>query len=359
MALSLSLTMPDQIVGTWLRFPNVPDWTLEFLGQAVLIPVCWRLHLLSQLVPTAYYAIVYPLLGITQIGERSTYNIYTVGILTTLFLVCLICDMGVYLYERLQQSEFESRQQLRIFLHSVSHDLKTPVMGTSIVLETLLANPNLDLTIERSVLERLLQGSDRQLTLINSLLEAHNTEVQGIQLHCDALSLRAIVDAVVADLTPILLQNQIILDNHIPSDLPLVWADANQLWRVYCNLITNAIKHNPHHITLTLTATLIHSVPTPSNRWFRWQWKKPLPTTHSLWMKCTVTDNGVGIPPHQCQRLFDLYFRGARARYMPGLGLGLYVCKQAIAAHGGDIGIDSVPGSGSTFWFTLPLAISH
>lgn len=357
LALSLSLTLPDQIVGTWLRFPDPPGWTLEFLGQAVLIPVCWRLHLLSQLLPTAYYAIVYPLLGITQIGERSIYDSYTIGVVTTLFLVCLICDIGVYLYERLQQSEFESRQQLRVFLHSVSHDLKTPVMGTSIVLETLLSNPEAELTIQRSVLERLLQGSDRQLTLINSLLDAHNTEIQGIQLHCEALSLRAIVDAVVADLTPILLQNQIVLENHISPDLPLAWADANQLWRVYCNLITNAIKHNPHQITIRLTASLTQSTVTQP-LWLRWRLVKPLPVSHPQMLRCTVTDDGVGIAPQQCQRLFDLYSRGTRARYMPGLGLGLYVCKQAIAAHGGNIGVDSTLGGGSMFWFTLPVASS-
>lgn len=358
LVLSLSLTLPDHLVGTYFRFPVTPNWTLEFLGQALLIPVCWRLHLLSQLIPIAYYAIIYPALGITTIGDRSIYDAYTVGEIANLFLVCLICDVGVYLYERLQCSEFDSRQQLRMFLHSVSHDLKTPVMGTSIVLDSLLKKPGSEVTIKRAVLERLLQGSDRQLTLINSLLEAHDTEVQGMQLNCAALPLRPIVDAVVMDLTPMLLQNQITLENHVSPNLPLVWADANQLWRVYCNLISNALKHNPHQITVKLRAEVIGN---PEQRKAVGAYKGAAQPAISLqksaspMLRCTVEDTGVGIEPHQCQRLFDLYFRGARARYMPGLGLGLYLCKQAIAAHGGQIGVVSQPGKGSTFWFTLPI----
>ncbi|MEO0542119.1 MAG: sensor histidine kinase, partial [Cyanobacteria bacterium P01_A01_bin.105] len=71
---------------------------------------------------------------------------------------------------------------------------------------------------------------------------------------------------------------------------------------------------------------------------------------------CRVRDTGIGIPPEQRSRLFELYTRGKRARYMPGLGLGLYVCKQIITAHGGDIGIASPVEQGTVFWFTLPLA---
>ncbi|MEM9767483.1 MAG: sensor histidine kinase, partial [Cyanobacteria bacterium P01_D01_bin.71] len=57
----------------------------------------------------------------------------------------------------------------------------------------------------------------------------------------------------------------------------------------------------------------------------------------------------------QRSRLFELYARGRQSRYIPGLGLGLYLCKQIITAHGGDIGVVSQPGRGSLFWFTLPL----
>lgn len=352
LGLSWSTTLSEQIVGTCFQLPITPSWTLAFLGQALLIPVCWRLHLLSQLVPTAYYAIVNPLFGFTTIGDRSMYDTYSLGTMTNLVWVCLICNLAVYLYERLKRSEFEAQRQLKMFLHSVSHDLRNPVMGTSIVLNNLLKKSEQMITLDRSVLERLQQGSDRQLTLINSLLEVHNTEVQGVQLVCEPLSLQSVVMSVLSDLMPVLEQHQIKLQNYISSNLPLILGDAHQLWRVYCNLITNAIKHNPNAITVTLTAEVVEQ---PEKH------RNTLPSqlqccSKEQWLRCSVQDTGVGIEPQHCQGLFDLYSRGSRARYMPGLGLGLYLCKQIIIAHGGEIGVISDRGKRTIFWFTLPLA---
>ena len=72
-------------------------------------------------------------------------------------------------------------------------------------------------------------------------------------------------------------------------------------------------------------------------------------------IRIEVADNGVGIPPKQRSKLFELYARGDRARYMPGLGMGLYLCQQIIQAHQGEIGFETNCDRGSTFWFTLPL----
>jgi signal transduction histidine kinase len=71
---------------------------------------------------------------------------------------------------------------------------------------------------------------------------------------------------------------------------------------------------------------------------------------------CTVADDGAGIPPEQCDRLFDPYFRGSQKPQSVGLGLGLYLCRQIVEAHGGAIGVDSRVGEGTTFWFTVPLS---
>jgi len=75
-------------------------------------------------------------------------------------------------------------------------------------------------------------------------------------------------------------------------------------------------------------------------------------------MRCSVADNGVGMSQQQCERLFELYFRGDQKRQSVGLGLGLYMCRQIITAHGGEISVRSRPGKGAIFWFTLPLAVS-
>ena len=79
------------------------------------------------------------------------------------------------------------------------------------------------------------------------------------------------------------------------------------------------------------------------------------PPANANMICCTVQDNGVGMTQAQCDRLFERYARGNRTQSI-GVGLGLYLCRQIIQAHRGDIGVNSAPGQGTTFWFTLPLA---
>lgn len=359
----------EQIISTFFHIPVLPDTRL-FLAIAVLIPVHWRLHLISQALPLGYYGIIYPLIGLTTLGTTNTFNLYSVGTLIEIGWVCSVSNLAVYLYERLKRSEFEARRQLQVFLHSISHDLRTPVLGTSIVLKSLLKKPidlnqiNADeIAVKRSIVERLLQGSDRQLTLINSLIESHATEIQGIVLHCEPLHLKPVVDSVLFDLQDRFSEKQIQLQHRISDHLPIINADADQLWRVFSNLIENALKHNPHEIELTLDATVLGIGSNSNIGWGVAEWNsyrlRAIPTTKQKMKEpmlfCLVQDNGIGIEPEQCQRLFELYARGFRARYMPGLGLGLYLCKQIIAAHGGEIGVFSAPGEGATFWFTLPI----
>lgn len=115
-----------------------------------------------------------------------------------------------------------------------------------------------------------------------------------------------------ADLEPLLEKNQAILKILIPEDLPKVSADPTQLWRVFTNLIDNALKYNPPGLTLTVSAI-----------------------AESQMIRCCVEDNGVGITREQCDRMFDLYFRSSQIRNSLGLGLGVYLCRQIISAHGG------------------------
>ncbi|MBW4673020.1 MAG: PAS domain-containing sensor histidine kinase [Desmonostoc geniculatum HA4340-LM1] len=491
---SWSIGLASQLFAT-LRGFALPDhigWSLLFLSQAILMPVCWTLHLLSQAAVLIYYFGVNTILGLkTQIPEHP--EIYNVTFILYIFWFCTICDIGVYLYDRLQRSEFFARQELesayqklkvaeakyrtifenavegifqstsdgryitanpalasiygyslaeevtanftdiehqlyvepsrrsefvrlmekygrvsefesqiyrrdgsivwisekayavrdeqgkflyyeglieditqrkqteeelRVFFHAVSHDLRNPVLGTLMVLKNLLnqgvgdqvtrgqggtensfaASPrphvraSSSIPVPRSILERMIQSSDRQLSLINSLMEAHVSELQGIVLQLQAVQLLSIVEAAIADLEPLLVQNQATLTNLVTADLPLVNADPTQLWRVFSNLIVNGLKHNPPGLLLTINAT---------------------PKDDKIY--CTVSDNGVGITQQQSDRLFELYFRGSNIRNSVGLGLGLYLCKQIINAHGGEIGINSSPQAGATFWFTLPI----
>lgn len=465
---SWAISLASQLFATIRGFalPDTIGWSLLFLSQAILIPVFWILHLLCQVGVLVYYFGVNTALGLkTAVPDHP--EIYSVTFILYIFWFCAICDIGVYLYDRLQRSEFYARQELesayqklkvaeakyrsifenavegifqstpngryitanpalaniygyslaeevtanltdieklyvdpnrraefvrlmekygsisefesqiyrrdgsivwisekayavrdenlkllyyeglieditqrkqteeelRVFFHAVSHDLRNPVLGTLMVLINLLARPEENISISRSILERMIQSSDRQLNLINSLMEAHISEMQGIVLQLQPVQLLTVVEAAIADLEPLLEQNQATLTNLVSVDLPLVNADPTQLWRVFSNLIVNALKHNPPGLLLTINATRKDEE-----------------------IYCTVSDNGVGISQQQSVRLFDLYFRGANTRNSVSLGLGLYLCKQIINAHGGEIGVNSALDAGATFWFTLPIS---
>jgi signal transduction histidine kinase len=334
LAISWSMTLIPLILGTILGFPLPGLMSAITMAQALLISVNWRLHVIAQLVPTIYFFGIHPLLDLTKRPEFSSF--FGMESILAMLWIYLISDVGVFFYDRLQQREFESRRELRLFIHALTHDLRIPVLGTSVVLQSLLRKSqaaNGEAIITTPKLEQLLAGNDRQLNLINSILTAHKSEVQGISLNCQPLQLSAVVGSVLADAESLLTQNQVVLTNLVTTDLPLIQADVDQLWRVFSNLITNALNHNPAGIHLTIDAVR--------------------QTSQALY--CTIQDSGIGIPIQQQQRLFDLYYRGERSRYMPGLGLGLYLCRQIITAHGGQIGVISQPGNGSIFWFTLPL----
>jgi PAS domain S-box-containing protein len=266
----------------------------------------------------------------------------------------------------------QAQESLRLFIHALSHDLRNPVAGMLMVLKNWQRKTGDSIAIPRSVLERMIQGSEQQLRLINSLLEVHAGELRGLVLHCDRVDLRAVVEAAAADLEPLMNEAKATFKNLIPDDLPAVNADHTQLRRVFSNLIANALKHNLPGLNLTVSAQVIKAGKLIINQKGGKQDIDKLPITHpqspianpqlsipnssSSMIYCTVEDDGAGILPEQCEHLFDLYVRGNQSRHSVGLGLGLYLCRQIIGAHGGEIGVISSPGAGASFWFTLPVA---
>jgi two-component system sensor histidine kinase/response regulator len=288
--------------------------------------------------------------------------------------------------QRLQQeiSDREKAEQaLRVFLHSISHDLRNPVTGMLMVLKNLLNRPwsvvSRDVPAERlsgvgseqepttdteqgtiplrSTLERMATSCERQLNLINSLVESHEYEVWGVPLECQPVSLHQLTQRLVEEWQPMLKSNQATLKNLVSAELPPLYADPNQLWRVFSNLIANALKHNPPGITLTLSAEVINQElgERRQGEVENSQSNNQQPTTNNKMLRCCVADDGVGMTTEQCDRLFELYTRGSSVRRTAGLGLGLYLCRQIITAHGGEIGVITRPKYGATFWFTLPV----
>ncbi len=279
-------------------------------------------------------------------------------------------DRTAQLREKMEELRLANTTR-QVFSHTISHDLKTTVMGMLMVFRNLLNKSEVgisggspviepNVTISRAILQRLVEGSERQLGMINSLLEAYSEHDQAMELRRDAVVIKDVADEALQQVNCLITKNQAVVINALPADLPPVDVDRFHLSRVFQHLLSNALQHNPPGVEIRIDAKL---------DWMDEQagCREPLDTVpgyplssalrpmHPM-LRCTVQDNGVGLQSCECDRLFELYTKGADARYSTGIGLGLYLCRQIINAHGGQIGVISQPGSGSTFWFTVPLA---
>ncbi|ACK66628.1 GAF sensor signal transduction histidine kinase [Rippkaea orientalis PCC 8801] len=238
------------------------------------------------------------------------------------------------------QEKIEEVQDLydmkAVFLQAVSHDLRTSIMGLLMLLKNLENRPGESISVSRSILDRMIKSSDRQLTLINALSKDHFSEERPLIINCKTLVLKDVITKIAQNWEPLLIQNQATFTLHIPDNLPLIFADPEQLIQVFEQLLSNAFKHNPPGIDLVFKATFQGGM-----------------------VHCHLADNGVGMEPQQCDQLFKLYLRSLHDRRRTGIGLGCYQCRQIIEAHGGTIGVNSNPGKGSEVWFTLPIAKSQ
>jgi signal transduction histidine kinase len=234
-----------------------------------------------------------------------------------------------------KMTELQELNQLKdVYLQAVSHDLRTCLLGMSMVLNNLCKSSG-DVTLSRALLERMTTSSERQLNLINSLLEDHFNEERDLELRCKPEHLDELIQNTIAECSSMLTQNKANLTQILPPDLPSIAVDSTQLQQALKNLLINALKHNPPGLNLTLQVTVEEQV-----------------------IRFILQDDGVGMNQQQQKSLFKLYVRGLHTQHLTGIGLGLYQCRQIINAHGGEIGVISAPGAGSTFWFTLPSAVS-
>ena len=315
-------------------------WIIYFSGVAILLPVRWPWHLYSQVLILGQFTFFFVLGLKDPVVEVEYATAYYLIYGYVILVVCAIANTGVFLYERLIQQQFELRRQLKLFVHSVSHDLRSPMLGIVWLLKSLRNSTAPETIIENKTLDRIIDSSDRQLQLIDSLLEVHNTVNKGIFIRPRPICLATLVESVIVEMQPLINKEQAVISTSI-SRKYLVYIDPLQIRRVYENLITNALESNQSGLHLTIKVE--HCSPNDS------------PKKRDGWVCCTVSDNGIGIPPHKQSHIFDLYTSATSNKQSLNVGLGLYISRQIINAHGGKIGINDTP-KGASFWFTLPVA---
>jgi PAS domain S-box-containing protein len=221
------------------------------------------------------------------------------------------------------------------FIGMLSHELRTPInaiTGFGSLLEDEVLGP---LSVaQKGYLRRMLATADNLLVLVNDLLDASAMRAGKFKIDAQPVQLPPLAAEVGSRLAPLAAQRDQVLTTALDDDLPAVCADPQRIVQVLTNLIGNAIKFTPEGGTLTVEAVRDGGT-----------------------VRVSVTDTGPGIPEAERSRLFRPFTQLASAtrQHAPGTGLGLSISAAIVEAHGGRIGVESQPGQGSTFWFTLPV----
>src|SRR6185295_5935949 len=241
-------------------------------------------------------------------------------------------DRETALYDQLQQnySRLQELEKLRDDMRNmIVHDLRTPLTALIVGMEMVVNLGPLNRS-QRDMMTIATGGGKTLLDMINELLDIEKMEAGTTQLHYQPLSPATLVAAAVEQVAALAEIEQTTLAIDVPAGLASFPGDAGKLTRTLVNLIANAIRFTKGG-TVTIAAA-------------------QQPET----IRFTVRDTGSGIPAEAFGRIFEKFGQVDR-RSKAGTGLGLAFCKLAVEAHGGTIGVESTPGAGSTFSFTIPL----
>jgi signal transduction histidine kinase len=235
-----------------------------------------------------------------------------------------------------ERQAIEVQRRREEYLAFVAHDLRTPLNAISLSTHILeLRWPDGSTDPGTGKMLRTLRRNARHLEgLVNNILKenTHLLTELGIKLERRAFDLWPMVEGVLQDLQPMAADKRTRLVNEVPDDLA-VFADASLLRRIFQNLVANAIAHTADG-TVAIGASGGSGAP----------------------VQCWVADDGEGIAPERIGKVFEALETDQRG---DGVGLGLAIVKTFVEAHDGKVWVESTPGSGSTFRFTLPAALAQ
>ncbi|MGG5330785.1 cell wall metabolism sensor histidine kinase WalK [Enterococcus sp. AZ163] len=244
-----------------------------------------------------------------------------------------ISGLVVVLHDVTEQEK--TAEERRQFVSNVSHELRTPLTSVRSYLEALDEGAWEDKEVAPEFIQVTLGETDRMIRMINDLLNLSRMDSGNQQLDLEFVNFNELADYVL-DRFDMMVNNQnkkyTIVRDFTERDL-WVEVDADKIMQVIDNIMNNAIKYSPDGGKIT-----VHLLETHNN------------------VVLSVTDEGLGIPKKDLEKVFERFYRvdKARARKQGGTGLGLAISKEVIKAHKGTIWVDSIEGKGSTFSFSLP-----
>lgn len=235
---------------------------------------------------------------------------------------------------RLQFERLQELEQLRSdFVNGVSHELRTPltsIYGYTEFLAEGIGGPLND--AQQEFVDQIQSGVKRLERLVNDLLDYARIEADTFRLQLEPGDLGTKVGAVVEKVAPQLRDAGLTMWLDLMPGAPAVCMDEQRIEQVLLNLLGNAIKFTPSGGTITVRLRAA------ADR-----------------VRVEVADTGPGVAPEEQVRLFQRFSQLPEGARRGGAGLGLSISKAIVESHGGQIGVETAPGKGSTFWFTLPL----
>ena len=228
--------------------------------------------------------------------------------------------------------EREQEEQRSTFISVISHELQTPIAIIKGYASTLART---DTMLEPKALHARLvaieEEADRLNKLVGNLLYASRIQAGGLQMEVAPLDLARLIEVVAHRLQAKSQDVSVMLD--VPPNLPTVMADRDRIEEVLQNLVDNAVKYSPRQRTITVACHVTGDE-----------------------VIVSVSDAGMGIPLRDQEQIFRRFQRAGNrmTRTTPGAGLGLYICRAIVEAHGGHIWVESTLHQGSTFSFSLP-----
>lgn len=222
------------------------------------------------------------------------------------------------------------------FVSTLTHDLKTPLLGAIETIKSFEKGQFGECSFaQRRVLEMMVRSHQSTLQLVQTLLDIYHYDSEGLKLELKPVNLASLVEEVISTLTELAASRRVHISlNYGASNFRQnLWVngDALQLQRVFTNLLINGINHSPRggKVEVRLESD-----------------------SHQQVVK--IVDRGQGIPTDELAHLFDRFYQGSSDRQSQGSGLGLYLSRQIITAHGGTIWAENLLPSGALFGFRLP-----
>lgn len=226
----------------------------------------------------------------------------------------------------------ENEQQKDFFISMASHELKTPITSIKGYVQILMSMYKVD---KDEFLHSSLKTINKQIitltALITDLLDLSKIKSGSLQLSKEKFCINPLVKEIIKEVQ--LTQPDCVIDFAGDADA-IVNADRDRIGQVLINLLTNAIKYSPFNKNIYVNSKLVENK-----------------------IEVTVTDSGIGINKTDQQKIFQRFYRvsGKDEKTFPGFGIGLFIASEIINRHEGFIGVESEPGKGSVFYFSLPI----